>query len=80
MVRNIQSVTWEKVPVKRIGVRTVELLLPYLVQIAQPIADLQKQDRNISDGRIQSTIVDCFTIFFQITICIVIFSMMGGCL
>lgn len=44
MVRNIQSVTREKVPVKRIGVRTVELLLPYLVQIAQPIADLQKQD------------------------------------
>lgn len=48
MVRNIQSATWEKVPVKRIGVRTVELLLPYLVQIAQPIADLQKQDRHYS--------------------------------
>lgn len=77
MERNIQSVTREKAPVKRMGMRTV-LLLPHLVQIAHPIADLQKQNRFIISGRIQSSIVDCFTIFFQFTICIVISSMMGG--
>lgn len=68
MERNIQSVTWGKALGSEQGCEQY-LLLPCLVQIALPIADLQKQNRNINDGRIQSTIVDCFAIFFQITIC-----------
>lgn len=44
MERNIQSGTWGKALGSEQGCEQYSLL-PCLVQIAQPIADLQKQDR-----------------------------------